>query len=105
MKIAVMGAGGIGGYVGGRLAAAGEDVHLIARGPHLDALRRDGLRIESPLGELHLPAIHATDDPAAVGVADLVLFTVKLKDTDAAAAALAPMIGDPALHRVVRYWP
>ena len=93
MKIAVMGAGGIGGYVGGRLAAAGEEVHLIARGVHLAALRRDGLRIESPLGDLHLPAIHATDDPAAVGVADLVLFTVKLKDTDAAAAALAPMIG------------
>ena len=93
MKIAVMGAGGIGGYVGGRLAAAGEDVHLIARGAHLAALRRDGLRIESPLGDLHLPTIHATDDPAAIGVADLVLFTVKLKDTDAAAAALAPMIG------------
>ena len=51
MKIAVMGAGGVGGYVGGRLAEAGEDVHFIARGRHLETLQAKGLRIESPLGD------------------------------------------------------
>ena len=93
MKIAVMGAGGIGGYIGGRLAAAGEDVFLIARGRHLEALKAKGLRIESPLGDAELPDIHASDDPAGIGPVDLVLFTVKLPDTDVAAASLAPLVG------------
>ena len=93
MKIAVMGAGGVGGYVGGRLAEAGEDVHFIARGRHLEALQANGLRIESPLGDAMLPDIHATNDPAGIGPVDLVLFTVKLTDTDAAAASLAPLVG------------
>ena len=92
MKIAVMGAGGIGGYVGGRLAEAGHSVHLIARGRHLDAIRRSGLRIECPLGDVTLPAIHATDDPAEIGSVDVVVFTVKLGATDGAARALAPLI-------------
>ena len=92
MKIAVMGAGGIGGYVGGRLAEAGHSVHLIARGRHLDAIRRNGLRIECPLGDVTLPAIHATDDPAEIGPVDVVVFTVKLGATDGAARALAPLI-------------
>ena len=93
MKIAVMGAGGVGGYVGGRLAEAGEDVTLIARGVHLAALRERGLRIESPYGDAVLADIKATDDPGAVGPVDLVLFTVKLGDTDAAAAMLGPLVG------------
>ena len=93
MKIAVMGAGGVGGYVGGRLAEAGEEVHLIARGRHLEALKARGLKIESPLGDAALADIHATDDPAEIGPVDLVLFAVKLADTDAAAAALAPLVG------------
>lgn len=92
MKIAVMGAGGIGGYVGGRLAAAGEDVHLVARGRHLEALRHRGLRIESPHGDLALPDIHATPDPAEIGPVDLIVFTVKLGDSQEAAAMMAPMI-------------
>jgi 2-dehydropantoate 2-reductase len=92
MKIAVMGTGGIGGYVGGRLAAAGEDVHFIARGAHLEALKARGLRIESPLGDAVLADVHATDDPAEIGPVDLVLFAVKLTDTDAAAARLAPLV-------------
>jgi 2-dehydropantoate 2-reductase len=94
MRIAVMGSGGIGGYVGGQLAAAGEDVAFIARGAHLEALRRDGLRIESPLGPVHLPSVTASDSPAALGPADIVLFAVKLYDTEQAAAALAPLIGE-----------
>lgn len=93
MKIAVMGAGGVGGYVGGRLAAVGEDVTLIARGSHLAALRENGLRIESPHGDADLPDINATDDPADVGPVDLVLFTVKLGDTAAAAAMMGPLLG------------
>lgn len=93
MRIAVIGAGGIGGYVGALLAAAGEDVAFVARGAHLDAMRRDGLRLESPTGDLHLPGVMATDDPAEIGPVDLVLFTVKLYDSEAAAAALAPLVG------------
>ena len=94
MKIAVMGAGGMGGYVGGRLAEVGEEVHLLARGAHLRALRAYGLRIESPYGDAHIRPIEATDDPSAIGPVDLVLFTVKLFDTTAAAERLAPLIGE-----------
>lgn len=93
MKIAVMGAGALGCYFGGRLAAAGEEVAFIARGPHLEALRRQGLRIESPLGDLTLERVTATDDPAEVGPVDLVLFLVKLQDTRSAAAAIGPLLG------------
>jgi 2-dehydropantoate 2-reductase len=93
MRIAVMGAGGIGGYVGARLAEAGESVSFIARGAHLDALRRNGLRLECPLGDATIAAANATDDPAALGPVDLVLVTVKLGATDAAARSLAPLIG------------
>ncbi len=93
MKIAVMGAGALGGYFGGRLAASGADVGFVARGAHLAALRRDGLRIESPLGDLRLPRVAATDAPAEIGPVDLVLFLVKLYDTEAAAAAIRPLIG------------
>lgn len=93
MKIAVMGAGGIGGYVGGRLAEAGHDVTLIARGAHLAALQENGLRLDTPDGPVHLPDIVATESPADVGPVDLILFTVKLADADAAARALAPMMG------------
>jgi 2-dehydropantoate 2-reductase len=94
MKIAVMGAGGMGGYVGGRLAQVGEDVHFVARGAHLMALRETGLRIESPYGDAHVARVAATDDPSTVGTVDVVLFTVKLFDTEAAAARLAPLIGE-----------
>lgn len=93
MKIAVFGSGAVGGYFGGRLAAAGEDVQFIARGRHLAALRRDGLTIASPTGDLRLTAVKATDRPADIGAVDIVLFAVKLYDAEAAAAALAPLIG------------
>jgi 2-dehydropantoate 2-reductase len=93
MKIAIFGSGGVGGYFGGRLAAAGEDVTFLARGAHLNALQHDGLHIESPLGSLHLPKVQATDRPQAIGPVDVVLFTVKLYDVESSAAALAPLIG------------
>jgi 2-dehydropantoate 2-reductase len=92
MRIAVFGTGAVGGYFGGRLLEAGEDVSFIARGAHLAALQQHGLRITSPKGHLHLP-VRATDDPAAIGHVDVVLFTVKLYDVDGSASRLAPLIG------------
>lgn len=93
MKIAVMGAGALGCYFGGRIAASGEDISFIARGAHLEALRSNGLRIESPFGDLHLRHVDATDSPGDVGPVDLVLFLVKLYDTEDAARAMAPLLG------------
>ena len=93
MKIAVVGAGGVGGYFGGRLAAAGADVHFLARGAHLDAMRANGLRIESPKGDVHLPRVNATNDPSAIGPSDVVLFCVKLYDVESAIASLPPLVG------------
>jgi 2-dehydropantoate 2-reductase len=93
MRVAVLGSGGVGGYFGGRLAAAGTDVAFIARGAHLQAMQARGLRIESPQGDVHLPSVVATDDSSTVGPVDVVFFTVKLYDTDAATALLPPLIG------------
>jgi 2-dehydropantoate 2-reductase len=93
MRIAAMAAGAVGGYFGGRMAAAGHDVAFIARRAHLDALRKDGLKIESVHGDLHLPKVNATDDPKAVGPVDVVLFAVKLWDTEKAAELARPLVG------------
>jgi 2-dehydropantoate 2-reductase len=93
MRIAVVGSGGVGGYFGGRLAATGTDVTFIARGAHLDALRTRGLRIVSPFGDVDVPAVRATDDPATIGPVDVVFFTVKLYDTEGATRLLPPLIG------------
>jgi 2-dehydropantoate 2-reductase len=93
MRIAVMGTGGVGGYFGGRLAAAGQDVAFIARGDHLAALRQRGLAIRSALGDATVFPVRASADPAAIGPVDLVIFTVKLYDTEAAAEAVRPLIG------------
>ncbi|GAA3431360.1 ketopantoate reductase family protein [Kutzneria kofuensis] len=92
MRIAVMGTGGVGGYFGARLAAGGHDVAFIARGAQLEALRAKGLRVESPLGDLHLAEIVATDDPAELEPVDLVLFGVKLWDTEHAAEQIRPLL-------------
>jgi 2-dehydropantoate 2-reductase len=92
MRIAVMAAGAVGGYFGARLAAAGHDVILFARGAHLEAIRKNGLRVESPLGDLHLKDVAATDDPSGVAPVDLVLFAVKLWDTECAAEQLQPLV-------------
>src|SRR5262245_39867522 len=93
MKIAVFGSGGVGGYFGGRLAAAGEDGTFLARGAHPAGVQQDGLHSASPLGDLHRPKVQATDRPQAIGPVDVVLFTVKLYDVDASAATLGPLIG------------
>ncbi len=93
MRIAVMAAGGVGGYFGARLAAAGEDVHFIARGAHLAALRANGLSLKSANGDLHLQPVSATDDPAQIGPVDIVVFAVKQYDTEAAAKLIRPLIG------------
>jgi 2-dehydropantoate 2-reductase len=93
MRIAVMAAGAVGGYFGARMAAAGHDVAFIARGAHRDAIRRQGLRIESALGDLHLKDVTVTDDPSEVGPVDVVLFAVKLWDTETAGAATRPLVG------------
>ena len=93
MRIAVMGSGGLGGYFGARLAKGGQaDVHFIARGKHLEAMRAEGLRVEGP-EPLYVPRVNVTDDPRHVGVVDLVMFCVKLWDTDAALAQIRPMVG------------
>ena len=92
MRVAVMGSGGIGGYYGGKLAAAGEDVTFIARGAHLEAIRRDGLQVKSVAGDFHVRP-KATDDPVAIGPVELVLFCVKGYDTETAAERIRPLVG------------
>lgn len=91
MRIAVMGAGGIGGYFGARLALSGTDVTFIARGRHLAAMREHGLRVESDLGDMHVKDVKATDDPASVGPVDLVMIGVKLWDTEEAGRQILPL--------------
>ena len=92
MRIAVMGAGGVGGCLGGLLAKAGNDVSLITRGEHLEAIRANGLRLIRPNGEF-VVEVKATDDPAQVGPVDLVLFTVKTNQNRHTITALRPLIG------------
>jgi 2-dehydropantoate 2-reductase len=92
MKIAIMGAGGVGGYFGALLHRAGEEVWFVARGEHLRVMQASGLRIKSVPGDFTVRA-HATGDPAEVGVAELILFGVKSYDTERAAEQMRPMIG------------
>lgn len=94
MRIVVMGSGGVGGYFGAYLARAGHDVTFVARGAHLEAIRRSGLRLEGPRGDIALAPGGATDDPATLkGPADVILFTVKLYDTESAGRLIRPVIG------------
>jgi 2-dehydropantoate 2-reductase len=93
MRVAVLGVGAVGGYFGGRLAQAGEEVVLIARGEHLRALRQHGLRVESIKGDFVVQPALATDDPRQVGVVDVVLVGVKAWQVPEAAQAMQPMIG------------
>lgn len=94
MRIAVFGTGGVGGYFGGRLASAGEDVIFIARGEHLAAMRDAGLRVDSIEGDFHVAPVTATDDPAEVGPVDHVLVAVKAWQVGEAAHQMAPLIGE-----------
>ena len=92
MKIAIMGSGAVGAYVGARLQAAGAGVTFIARGAHLQAMKSQGLHIQMPDKDLLLPQVKATDDPSTVGKVDLVIFSVKLTDTVKAAQAMRSMV-------------
>ena len=91
MRVAVVGAGGIGSYFGGRLAHTGADIHLLARGRRLRAIRDNGLRISGVRGEFAV-ALPATDDPADIGPCDIVLFCVKSYDTEGAVDLLPPLL-------------
>lgn len=94
MKILVMGSGGVGGLFGGRLASAGCDVTFVARGAHLAAMREHGLLIESEtLGNTLIKPVKVTDDPTSAGIPDVIIFAVKLWDTEAVARALKPIVG------------
>lgn len=89
----MMGSGGVGGFFGGRLAHAGYDVSFVARGAHLAALRERGLLIESQAhGDIRVPKVRATDDPAEIGPVDVVIMSVKLWDTEAAIRQMRPML-------------
>ncbi|MBT05478.1 MAG: 2-dehydropantoate 2-reductase [Rhodospirillaceae bacterium] len=93
MKIGIIGAGGVGGFFGAKLAKSGHDVTFIQRGPHLQAMQRNGLKVESESGDIELPTVLATDDPRRVGLVDVVLVTVKSGQTDEAIALIKPMMG------------
>src|SRR6476661_8818440 len=93
MRIAVVGAGGVGGGFGAALAKAGADVTFMARGAHLAAMKREGLKVQSARGDTHLVPTKATDNPAEIGVVDVVLFCVKLWDVESAGTAIKSLIG------------
>src|SRR5450755_5106112 len=93
MRIAVVGAGGVGGGFGAALAKAGADVVFIARGAHLAAMKKEGLKVQGGRGETHLVPTRATDDPADIGKVDIVLFCVKPWDVESAGQAIKPLIG------------
>jgi 2-dehydropantoate 2-reductase len=92
LKIAIMGSGGLGGYYGARLQNGGNDVTFIARGAQLKALKENGVALEGDR-PIHLPKVKVTDDPATIGKVDMVIFTVKLRDTQAAAKQILPVVG------------
>ena len=92
MRIAVIGAGGVGAPFGSALARAGIDVWFVVRGAHLEAMRRDGLYINGARGNFHLNPVQATDDPSQIGKVDFVLSTVKLWDVENSASVIKPLI-------------
>jgi 2-dehydropantoate 2-reductase len=94
MRIAIMGAGGVGGFFGAKLALAGSDVTFIARGRHLDAIRANGLRVESSTGAMHVAKARASDNGADVSPVDVVMLCVKLWDVESAAQQIAPLLAD-----------
>jgi len=93
MRILVMGSGGVGGYFGGRLAAAGNDVTFVARGAHLEAIQKNGLQLDSQFGNALIKPARAVLDPVDAGRSDIVMFATKMVDAESAAAQLMPAIG------------
>jgi len=96
VKIAIYGSGGVGGYFGARLAASGNEVHFLARGAHLRAMREQGLRVESALGNLQIKVL-AHERPEEIGAVDYVVFAVKLADVEGAAERLRPLLHERTL--------
>lgn len=92
MKFLIVGAGGVGGYFGARLAADGNELTFVARGAHRAAMKQDGLMVLSPLGDLHIKTPRLFDDPLSAGLFDIVLFCVKLWDTEDAAEQIKPLL-------------
>lgn len=97
MRFVIFGSGGVGGFFGGRLARAGEDVWFIARGKHLEAMRSSGLHVKSYEGEFTIPPGQMTNDPQAIGHADVVLFSVKTYDVEQAARQLSPLLTESSI--------
>lgn len=97
MKVTVMGSGGVGGYFGARLAAAGNDVTFVARGAHLAAMRKGGLRLDSDIGKLHLDPVKVVVDAREIPAADVIMFAVKLGDTEGAAESLVSLVSKGAV--------
>ena len=93
MKIAVMATGGVGGVFGAKFAEAGEDITFIARGTHLEEIKKNGLTILDDKGEVNIKDIQITDDPVSIGTVDFIIFAVKLWDTESAATICKPMLG------------
>jgi 2-dehydropantoate 2-reductase len=96
MKFAVMGSGGVGGYFGARLAAAGNDVTFVARGSHLAAMRKGGLRLDSEIDNLHLDPVRVVAEANEIAAADAIIFAVKMGDTESAARSLQPLVAGGA---------
>lgn len=97
MKIAIFGSGGLGAYYGARFTQAGHDVSFIARGAHLDALKKNGLTLFSPVGDLHLKDLAVTSEPADLGIQDLVIVAVKTWQLEDAARSMTPLIGEQTI--------
>lgn len=97
MRFAIFGVGAVGGYFGGRLVEAGEDVTFIARGEQLNALRTRGLRLDSIKGDAFLSPVTATDDPSEVGAVDVVLVAIKSWQVPAAAKVIQPLVGEDTI--------
>src|SRR5215472_10896557 len=97
MRIAVIGAGGVGGYFGGRLAQSGIDTTFIARGATLEALRARGLRIDSIKGDFVLDRVNATDDPSTIGKVEAVVVGVRAWQIREGATTLRPLVGDDTI--------
>jgi 2-dehydropantoate 2-reductase len=96
MKITIMGPGGVGGYFGARLAAAGNDVTFVARGAHLEAMRKHGLRLESDIGNLRLNPVNVVASAGDIAAAEAIIFAVKMRDTETAAESLRPLVAKGA---------
>jgi 2-dehydropantoate 2-reductase len=92
MRIGVVATGAVGGYFGARLAHAGHDVFFLARGANLEAIRKSGLQVRSVIGDVHVRDPNVTDDPGEIGPVDIVLFAVKLWDTEQAARQARPLV-------------